>query len=144
MVEVHPDPVVVYAHMFWDWPVLWENRRHVLQIIFSRESLVVLTCDLRRLLHAFLVRVAVLLEPLDAVVDFWAAEPCEQGPSLYDADVHDCGVQTLHFERRRKQTQVRLVSVAFASHTSFRVAAYQIAIGSQHTRLHASCQDTGS
>lgn len=75
------------------------DGRHVVEVQVAGRRLDVRAPDLRRLLRALLVRVAVLLQAAHAVHDLGAAEAREERPRLDDADMHDGRVQPLHRAR---------------------------------------------
>lgn len=93
MVE-HRDASVVQRRGFRCRPGS-EHRRHMVEVNVARSSLGILPIDVVGLLHAFFVRVRVLLEALDAVFDLWASEAGKESARLDDADVHDGAVEAL-------------------------------------------------
>lgn len=95
MIEVHSYAAITHTQvllLFLRRPVTGEDGRHMLQIVLSSKCLMILARDLRCLLHALFIRVTVLLESLDAVLDLRSTETSEQSACLNDADVHDCRV----------------------------------------------------
>ena len=98
MIEMHPDTPVTHRLLHLTLP---QDRGHVVQVDVAAESLGVLAIDLVRLLETLLVRICVLLQALDAVLDLWPAETCKQRAGLNYADVHHRAVETLRSYSQR-------------------------------------------
>ena len=80
-----------------------EHGRHVPELALAEARELVQPAEADGLLRGLLVRVAVLLEPLDAVLHLGAREPREQHARLVAAHVHHRWVETL---RRREKEAV--------------------------------------
>ena len=71
------------------------HRQHVVQVELASHRLGEHPAHLRGLLRALFVRVAILLQTFDAVLDLRPPETREKHARLDDADVHDRRVQPL-------------------------------------------------
>lgn len=80
----------------WVWVLLLthDSARHVREIRLSRSSKRKQTAELVRLIGGFLIRIRVLLQTLDTVLNLWPSKPCEEDASVVAGHMHHRRVES--------------------------------------------------
>jgi hypothetical protein len=88
--------VLMLAGVRWEWMLLLtrDGTSHMRKVRLSRASERKQTAELLRLIGGLLVRIRVLLETLDAVLQFWTSETREEDARVVARDVHHCWVES--------------------------------------------------
>ena len=79
---------------YWMLLLARDGARHVRKVRLSGTRERKQAAELQRLIGRLFVRIRVLLEAFDAVLDLWSPETREEDPCVVARDVHHRGIET--------------------------------------------------
>jgi hypothetical protein len=79
---------------YWMLLLARDGARHVRKVRLSSTRERKKAAELLRLIGGLFVRIRVLLEAFDAVLDFWSPETREEDPCVVARDMHHRGIET--------------------------------------------------